>query len=270
MGSMGSHEWADHPARTAPGPAPGRLRVLIGRSAAIVLILGALTWISISLLFNPPPKAPAGVQEIPLQVIQSTDGTAAKVPDGSTEPGDAPQTLPAEQPGSTRQGGGAKETGDSPVGGASVVVHLIGAVKNPGVYTLTLGSRVLDAVKQAGGLAKDAAPESINLATELADGEQVRIPRRGESAPIPAPGAGAEQTDDAPGATSGSGQGKVNLNTADATRLQELPGIGPALSGRIIEFRDANGPFRNLAELDAVSGIGPAMMGNLKNLVVFE
>lgn len=261
---MGSHEWADQSARIAPGPAPGRLRVLIGRSAAIVLILGALAWISVSLLFNPPPRAPAGGQDIPLQVIESTGGPEAQEADGNTETRDAPQES------ATGQGGGPRESGGLAASGASAMVHMIGAVKNPGVYSLPLGSRVLDAVKLAGGLAKDAAPDAINLAAEVNDGEQIRIPRRGEAASAPTQGADEEDSAEGNGTAPSSAPSKVNLNTADATGLQELPGIGPALSGRIIEFRDANGPFRNLAELDAVSGIGPAMMGNLKDLVVFE
>ncbi|MDQ0093616.1 ComEA family DNA-binding protein [Paeniglutamicibacter psychrophenolicus] len=263
---MGSHEWADQSARTNLGPAPGHLRVLIGRSAAIVLILGALTWISVSLLFNPPPRAPGNTETIPLQVAQSPQVEAPGDPPGEESPSEesVEEPLPPVS--------GSPGTGDGsapPAAGATAVVHMIGAVKDPGVYALPLGSRVLDAVARAGGLAKDAAPEAINLAAQIRDGEQIRIPRRGEAARAPDPDPGQA------GGTGGTGPpgaapGKLNVNTADQGALEELPGIGPALAGRILAFRQAHGPFKNLSELDAVSGIGPAMLGNLRDLVVFE
>ena len=142
-------------------------------------------------------------------------------------------------------------------------MHVIGAVKKPGVYELPLGSRVLDAVKRAGGMQKNANPEAINLAAEVTDGQQLRIPLEG-IAPVPlarpraaAPKAGA------PG-------GMLNVNTASSAELETLPGIGPALAQRIIDFRQANGAFKNLAELDAVSGIGPALLATLRQKVVFK
>lgn len=266
MDCMGSHEWADQAARTNLGPAPGHLRVLIGRSAAIVLILGALTWISVSLLFNPPPRSPGDTETIPLQVAQSSPADATgDPPDAGPPPGESAGEPEPPVSGSLETGNGSAP----PAAGATAVVHMIGAVKDPGVYALPLGSRVLDAVDRAGGLAKDAAPEAINLAAQVRDGEQIRIPRRGEAskgpAPDPGPSGGAAGT-----GPPGAAPGKLNVNTADQSALEELPGIGPALAGRILAFRQANGPFKNLGELDAVSGIGPAMLGNLRDLVVFE
>jgi competence protein ComEA len=260
---MGSHEWVDHAARSNLAPVPGRLRVLIGRSAAIVLILGALTWISVSLLFNPPPRAPDAAESIPLVVAESPQASPGADPGAE----DAPQ-APLRIQGSEEDPQEPAAAGPS-VAGATAVVHLVGAVRKPGVYSLPLGSRVLDAVDLAGGLAKDAAPEAINLAAQIRDGEQIRIPRRGETGQPPAAGAPAPGTSDGSSGT-GSQPGKLNVNTADQAELEELPGIGPSLAGRILEFRQANGPFKNLSELDAVSGIGPALMGNLRERVVFE
>lgn len=260
---MGSHEWVDHAASSVPGPVPGRLRVLIGRSAAIVLILGALAWISVSLLFNPPPRAPDGAKSIPLEAVLP--------PPTASLPGPAAEDRPFPTPGIPATESNPQEHGapGPPVAGATAVVHLVGAVRKPGVYALPLGSRVLDAVELAGGLAKGAAPEAINLAAQIRDGEQIRIPHRGETWQSPAPVAGATGPVDGAGGP-GSGTGKLNVNSADQAQLEELPGIGPALAGRILEFRQANGPFKNLGELDAVSGIGPAMLGNLREAVVFE
>ncbi|MBV1778449.1 ComEA family DNA-binding protein [Paeniglutamicibacter sp. ABSL32-1] len=260
---MGSHEWVDHATRSNLAPVPGRLRVLIGRSAAIVLILGALTWISVSLLFNPPPRAPGAAESIPLETAPISQANPVPAPDRADAP---PVTQGIQWPEEDPQEPGATAP---PVAGATAVVHLVGAVKKPGVYSLPLGSRVLDAVDLAGGLAKDAAPEAINLAAQIRDGEQIRIPRRGETGQPPAAGVPAPGTSDG---TSGTGTqpGKINVNTADQGQLEELPGIGPSLAGRILEFRLANGPFKNLGELDAVSGIGPALLGNLRERVVFD
>ena len=186
---MGSHEWADHAARANLGPNPGRLRVLIGRSAAIVLILGALTWVSVSLLFSPPPRAPGVAETIPLPVLEAPATGPIGEPAGKPEETSAAPSSgePPHQPADAGEAG--KDPEDAKTGGATAVVHMVGAVKDPGVYALPLGSRVLDAVNRAGGLSKDAAPEAINLAAEIRDGEQIRIPRRGEAARAPAPGA---------------------------------------------------------------------------------
>jgi competence protein ComEA len=259
---MGSHEWVDHSARSNLAPVPGRLRVLIGRSAAIVLILGALTWISVSLLFGPPLRAPGAAESIPLE--------APLVPQASPAPDPGTEHGPPE-PQETRESEGRLQEeapAGSSVAGATAVVHLVGAVRKPGVYSLPVGSRVLDAVDLAGGLSKDAAPDAINLAAQIRDGEQIRIPRRGDAAQLPAVGAPPGTSDGSGGA--GAQPGKINVNTADQAQLEELPGIGPSLAGRILEFRQANGPFKNLGELDAVSGIGPALLGNLRERVVFE
>ncbi|WP_411733771.1 helix-hairpin-helix domain-containing protein [Paeniglutamicibacter sp.] len=216
-----------------------------------------------SLLFNPPPRAPNSAESIPLEVAETAQTGPAVDPgaqDAPLEPRGTPE--PEENP---PEPGVVGPSGN----GASAVVHLVGAVNKPGVYSLPLGSRVLDAVDLAGGLAKDAAPEAINLAAQIRDGEQIRIPRRGETGQVPAPGVQASGGSDGAGGP-GAPPGKINVNTAEQAQLEELPGIGPSLAGRILEFRQANGPFKNLGELDAVSGIGPALMGNLREHVVFE
>ena len=136
-----------------------------------------------------------------------------------------------------------------------MTVHVVGAVKKPGVYELPEGSRITDAVKRAGGLNKDAHPEMVNLAAKLIDGQQIILPG----------GSGQSSIQNVP---SPAEDAKISINNADAQTLQELPGIGPALAERIIEFRTKNGPFASVEELDAVSGIGPAMLAKLSELVV--
>lgn len=142
-----------------------------------------------------------------------------------------------------------------------VVVHVAGKVRRPGVVRLPAGSRVIDAVEAAGGALPKARLASVNLARVLADGEQVRV---GIDATQP-------QQDDAtlPTGTTGplsggaSDAGIVDLNVASAVELEELPGIGPVLAGRIVAYRDQNGPFRSVDQLIEVPGIGPAVLSGL-------
>ena len=119
----------------------------------------------------------------------------------------------------------------------------------------------------AGGLTGKANAGAVNLASPLTDGQQLYIPEQGESVPPAGSGLGGGA-----GTVPGGGaavSGTVNLNTATSEELQRLPGIGPALAERIIEFRERNGPFGSLAELDAVSGIGPAILAQLDGKVSF-
>jgi competence protein ComEA len=143
-----------------------------------------------------------------------------------------------------------------PVAPAAVVVDVSGAVQRPGVYRLAPGARVLDAVKKAGPrLRADLA--AVNLAARLTDGEQVIVPVRGRAGSVPAAGAGGTASPPAP----------VSLNSGTLEQLETLDGIGPALAQRIIDYRTLHGGFRSLAELDDVSGIGPARLAALHGRV---
>jgi competence protein ComEA len=146
---------------------------------------------------------------------------------------------------------------ETPVASApasEVYVHVAGAVAAPGLYVLPANARVVDAVAAAGGLADDADGAAINLARTLADGEQLHVPRLGESPPLTS-------------AQSAPGEGRVDLNTADASLLDTLPRIGPALAERIIAWRDENGRFTSVEDLLAVPGIGDKMLEALRDLV---
>jgi competence protein ComEA len=140
-------------------------------------------------------------------------------------------------------------------------VHVSGAVVSADVYDLSPDSIVRDAINAAGGANSEADLENINLAKVLSDGDQVYVPRIGE-APTPVP-PGEEGA--APAAT-----GPVNLNTATQANLETLPGIGPAIAGRIIEYREANGPFATIEDIQNVSGIGPATFENIKDFITVE
>ena len=140
---------------------------------------------------------------------------------------------------------------------AQLVVDVAGAVARPGLYHLAAGTRIADAVAAAGGATAKADVTLVNLAAPLADGEQVLVPQIGvAAAPGAAPGA-------APSATA-----PLDLNTATAEQLDALPGIGPTTAQKIIDYRQANGPFRSVDDLEAVPGIGPSKLAQLKGLVI--
>ena len=149
----------------------------------------------------------------------------------------------------------------------SVVVHVTGAVSRPGVVTLPPGSRVTDAINAVGGASAEADTQQLNLARVLTDGEQIRVPRIGEVLPNPAPqpgGAATPSVGTAPGKTNGDASGTININTASASELEKLPGIGPALAQRIVEYRDSHGPFASVDALTDVPGIGKAKLEGLR------
>ena len=146
--------------------------------------------------------------------------------------------------------------------GAGIVVDVEGAVRSPGVYTLPAGSRVIDAVRIAGGATSRADLGSINLARPIADGERVYVPRRGEQPPADPGGGGG-----ASGASSGSSGGKVNINTASESELESLPGIGQVLAQRIVDYRTQHGPFHDVKDLLKVEGIGQKKFDSLKDYV---
>jgi len=126
-------------------------------------------------------------------------------------------------------------------------------VRRPGLYRLAPGTRIADAVAIAGGATRRADVTLVNLAAPLADGEQVLVPVHGEAA-----AAGATPSSTAP----------LDLNTASAEQLDALPGVGPATAQKIIDYRQAHGPFRSAEELEAVPGIGPSKVAQLKGLVI--
>ena len=143
----------------------------------------------------------------------------------------------------------------SPVDGGSgrdVVVHVAGAVRDPGVYRLPTSSRVTDAVERAGGATRPAGVQGINLAAVLADGQQVVVPGGSAgSAPATATGTAAD--------------GPISLGTATLEELDTIEGIGPVTAQNILDFREQNGGVSSVDDLDQISGIGPATMEALRS-----
>jgi len=133
-------------------------------------------------------------------------------------------------------------------------VDVVGAVRRPGLYRLAQGARVADAVLRAGGPTAKAQLELVNQAAQIADGEQVVVPRRGAGAVVATGGNGASS-------------GPVHLNSATLEQLDTLPGIGPVTAQKILDYRQQHGGFGSVDELDAVPGIGPARLADLRELV---
>lgn len=145
---------------------------------------------------------------------------------------------------------------------AELCVHVVGAVRDPGVYVLENGARVADAIELAGGLLGNAAARAVNLARPVVDGEQIHVATIDEYEQGAVPIAG-----DAPEAPGDTG-GKVELNSADAATLETLPGIGPATASAILSDREENGPFGRTEDLMRVAGIGAKKFEAVADLVV--
>lgn len=247
----------------AAGPPANRLLVAV----AALAVVAALGWRLLA------PPAPPPEMEIPFTEAGAGPAVDAAGADAPVEPG-AGASGPAAQ-GSTVLGGvvpasSGPDGGEQPPAGQAggdVVVHVVGAVVAPGVQRLPLGSRVVDAVDAAGGAGPDADLGRINLAAALADGQQVYVLRLGE--PAPAPPAGAVGGSDGSGATgAAAGAGAIDINTASATQLEELPGIGPTTAAAIIAHREQNGPFASVDDLLDVRGIGEAKLDALRDLAI--
>jgi competence protein ComEA len=160
-----------------------------------------------------------------------------------------PVTIAQEGPG----GGSGASVSPTPV--PSLIVDVAGAVRRPGVYEFGEGDRVIDAIERAGGPLAKADLSMLNLAAPLTDGTQILVPKTGP------PGAGPV------GGGSGSAGGLLNVNTASATDLEGLSGIGEVLAATIVEYRDQNGPFASVDDLEDVSGIGPATLEEIRDQV---
>ncbi|PJJ73913.1 competence protein ComEA [Sediminihabitans luteus] len=186
-------------------------------------------------------------------------GTAGGVADGGTGSG---------------SGGSAATAGTAGPDAGSVVVHVAGHVRTPGLVTLAAGSRVADAITAAGGADGEADLGALNLARLVVDGEQIRVPAPGDppvdtggSGGGTSTGGGSEGGAEAGGAGATGVGAVVDVNTADVAALDTLPGVGPVLAQRIVDHRAQNGPFATVDELADVSGIGPAVLAKIRDLV---
>ena len=147
---------------------------------------------------------------------------------------------------------------------ARIYVHVAGAVRRPGLMTMSAGARVADALQRAGGPAPRADLTAVNLAARLADGQQIVVPRGGAAPVGSAPAAPGGGSPAGAGSAPGGAVTGIHLSTATVEQLDGVDGIGPTLAQRIIEYRDAHGGFRSLAELAQVDGIGEKRLATLR------
>jgi competence protein ComEA len=162
---------------------------------------------------------------------------------------------------------------ESPAPARELWVDVAGAVRRPGLYKVPAGSRVAAAVERAGGVSRRGEATAVNLAAPLHDGQQVLVPLRGAAAVAAGAGTAAGSAGGAARAVAASGgtaagAGPISLSQASEAQLETLDGIGPALAGRIIQYREQHGGFRSLDELKEVSGIGDKRFEALRGALV--
>ncbi|WP_315501914.1 ComEA family DNA-binding protein [Actinomyces radicidentis] len=252
------------PRRVALAP---RAAMLLGAGLIVLAVLLAVR----SVLSSP---SGAGVDGAASAAAPGSSAAASRERGTDSAATGSTQAAGAPAPVDPRSGAASGGPGAGTSSGSQVVVHVAGAVREPGVVVLAPGARVDDAIDAAGGLLEDADPDQLNLARVLTDGEQVRVPHVGEDATAWAQGSGttggASGASGASGtagtgATGAGGSGLVDVNTADATALEDLPGIGPALAERIVAYREEHGPFGSLDDLTDVPGIGDAKLEALRD-----
>ena len=158
--------------------------------------------------------------------------------------------------------------GATPVSQSAAVeirVQVSGAVAVPGVYSMNPDDRVMNAIAAAGGVDPNADLSGINLARRVQDEARYHVPFVGEAPPAPAPVSSAPVSSE--GTAAGGGGALIDLNTASKQGLETLPGVGPALAGAIIAYREANGPFAAIEDVVNVPGIGPKTLDAIRQSV---
>nr|WP_240393871.1 ComEA family DNA-binding protein [Corynebacterium lactis] len=209
---------------------------------AVAVALGAL-----AALWWPAGESATMPTPVPAEsaVAQATHGSAAA-------PGSVGPSPSTSEPAPTASG--------------PLIVSVVGLVHRPGVVEVRAGARVIEAIDKAGGLLPEANPASVNLAAPLADGQQIVVGLEpATTGPVPGAGSGGPQAAGGARDSAGSGSGAININTATATQLEELPGIGPATAAKIVGHREKNGPFPSVDALEEVPGIGPAKIEALRD-----
>ncbi|WP_082591823.1 MULTISPECIES: ComEA family DNA-binding protein [unclassified Terrabacter] len=234
-------------------------------SAAVVSLLALVVAVGcvfvLRVLWAERSASAPDVAPGPSRSVQLVGGTAAAA---ATVPGLGAGTGT----GATAGPGASGSPGSpAPTAGAELVVHVVGQVVRPGLVRLRPGARVADAISAAGGTRDGADVAALNLARLVVDGEQIRVPRPGESpAAVGGGGPGGPGTGSSGGGSGSSGGSgaPVSLNTADVAALDTLPGVGPVLAQRIIDWRTEHGRFTSVDELGEVSGIGDKLMAQLR------
>lgn len=205
------------------------------RASIFVILVNIALW-GMTVVFLRRPDPP------PLEII-----TPAVTPGATVAAAAIPTAPPTETPRPLR-------------------VYVSGAIRTPDVYTLPPGSIIKDAIARAGGPLADADLARINLAQELQDQQQIYVPLQDEATPLP-PVSGGPALSISAAAASSPTASVVNINTASPEELDTLPGVGPAIAQRIIDYRQTNGPFATIEQIMEVRGIGEATFAKLKDRI---
>lgn len=216
-------------------------RIRVGLGAAVVLVIIGL---GVTVLVAALGSGAGHREYLESQSTESGAGHNASAAGDAAQGG---ETQSGEIQGGETQGSA----------GAEIYAHVLGAVNSPGLYSFREGDRAIDAVAAAGGYTEEADRRALNLARFLSDGEQIIVPTQSESASGAVLNVAGAQVNGA----------KININTADASTLESLPRVGPALAARIMAWREENGRFASVEDLMSVSGIGDKTFAGLKDLV---
>ena len=267
----GDHEQVERPYRVAMGAKAA----LWGGITLIALGLLIAAW-QLFITSPEPSRAQTGAKTATshaqsLGTARSASAASAQASARSPAPGPGGGVTSPTSSAGPASSGGATSGGDT-AGSGQIVVDVDGAVAHPGLYKLPPDSRVQAALAAAGGLSPQADAHRINRAAKLHDGQKLYVLSQGESTPPLAASSGqgceGQACTSAEGGLSGSdpeGQGLVNINTANAAQLTQLPGVGPAIAQKIIDYRTANGPFTSVDDLTKVPGIGAAKLAQIKS-----
>lgn len=243
-----------------------KLPVLVGVTALAILVIAAAAAALVGA---------ASSDGLTILAAEEESGDEEELAEGSEESGDSDED---EAAGSGDDSGADAEAEEEP---ETVVVYVCGAVVSPGVFELEEGARIQDAILAAGGFSDDAATESLNLASLVEDGEQIDVPtleelEEAEAAGIEltttTTGSSASDSSDSSSddSSSSSSTGLININTATAEELEELPGIGEVTAANIVADREENGPFSSIEDITRVSGIGDAKYAAIADLICVE
>ena len=241
-------------------PRPSARRAIVARAAELVGFYGvgrlAMWLVAVAIVLGVgwwlmrPPQTPTESLLPAVTTVPATPIVGSSSPSASPSPSPSPSLA-------------------SSVAGPDVlVVHVAGAVATAGVYELAPGGRVHDAIEAAGGSAANADLDRVNLAAPLSDGARVHVPAVGEPDPPPIDPSMVVTADEATDAGGGTSIAPVDVNRAGAVELERLPGVGPSIAAAIVDEREQGGPFASLDDLQRVSGIGPARLEAIRDLVV--
>jgi competence protein ComEA len=245
--------WIPEPLRDArvdPGRRGAIVLLLVATLAAIVTAIGV--WRD-----RPEPR-PVESSALAALAVSAGPSTADPVP---SSPVDG-TTAPSGQPGAAGQVAAA-----APAPSADIVVSVTGLVEKPGIVTLPAGARVADAIAAAGGAAEGGDLTGLNLAARLADGDSVVVGNSANAGDSQSGVSGDQQGQNAATASGAPSGDLVNLNTADEAALDTLPGVGPVMAKNILAWREANGKFTTVEQLQEITGIGPSRYAQLSPLV---